>query len=327
MALPSWVTDSQGQGYRTLVNVSKNVRHASQPMYRFRQFVETEPGYGKQAGDTFDIYRVPYAPPSNDSEFGELERIPTTTVVPTRRSLTIKNRGKAIPFTGQLEDLAELDVESNVFMKFLKNHQAASLDIAAATAFKSSDVIAIPTGASAITWDVDGTASTQATSNITTFHIKEIVDAMKVGVFGSGNTARPVPFYANEHYICIASVKAMRGLKDDPDWVYAATYANERGLYTGEVGMMPYYGVRFVEQNFTSALSNGVGSSSVLGEAIIFGADAVREIVVVPEEVREKIPENYGLDKGIAWYSLLGFGRVWDFSTDSEEHIVRITSS
>lgn len=327
MALPSWVTDSTGSGYRTLVNVSKNVRHASQPMYRFRQFVETEPGYGKQAGDTFDIYRVPYSPPTDESEFGELERIPQISVVPTRRSLTIKNRGKAIPYTGQLEDLAELDVESNVFMKFLKNHQAASLDIAAATAFKSSDLIYIPTSATAGTWDVDGTASTSATSNIATFHIKEIVDAMKVGVFGSGNTGRPVPFYSGNEYICIASIKFLRGLKDDPDWVYAATYANEKGLYTGEIGSMPYYGVRFVESNFTSALSNGVGTNSVLGEAIIFGADSVREIVVVPEEIREKVPENYGLDKGVAWYSLLGFGRVWDFSADSEEHIVRVTSS
>ena len=326
MSLPAWVTDSTGQGYRTLVNVSKNVRQASQPQYKFRQFAETEPGYGKQAGDTFDIYRVPYSPPTDDSEFGELERIPQLTVAPTRRSLTIKNRGRAIPYTGQLENLAEVDVESNVFMKFLKNHQAASLDIAAASAFKTSDVIYIPTSASAGTWDVDGTPSTTATSNITTFHLKEIVDGMKVGLFGA-NTARPVPFFSGSEYMVIGSVQFMRGLKDDPDWIYAATYANEKGLYSGEIGSMPYYNLRFVESNFLTALEHNAGASTVLGEAVIFGADAVREIVVVPEEIREKAPENYGLDKGVAWYSLLGFGRVWDYSTDSEEHIVRITSA
>lgn len=327
MALPAWVTDSTGQGYRTLVNVSKNVRHASQPMYKFRQFVETEPGYGKQAGDTFDIYRVPYSPPTDASEFGELERIPQLSVTPTRRSITIKNRGRAIPFTGQLEDLAELDVESNVFMQFLKNHQSASLDIAAAAAFKTSDLIYAPTAASTGVFDGDGTPSTTALVNIGTYHIKEIVDAMKTGSFGAAGTGRPVPFHTGSEYLCVASVKFMRGLKDDPDWVYAATYANEKGLYSGEVGAMPYYQVRFVEANFATSLSNGVGTGSVLGEAVIFGADSVREIVVVPEEIREKVPENYGLDKGIAWYSLLGFGRVWDFSTDGEEHIVRVTSA
>jgi len=60
---------------------------------------------------------------------------------------------------------------------------------------------------------------------------------------------------------------------------------------------------------------------------VIFGEDPVREIVAIPEEVRAKLPEDYGRDKGIAWYAMLGWGRVWDFSADSEEHIVLITDN
>jgi len=70
-----------------------------------------------------------------------------------------------------------------------------------------------------------------------------------------------------------------------------------------------------------------VGSSSVLGEAIFFGADPVIEAVAVAEEIRAKIPEDYGRSKGVAWYALLGFENVWDFSTDSEDHIVVVRST
>jgi N4-gp56 family major capsid protein len=153
--------------------------------------------------------------------------------------------------------------------------------------------------------------------------VKDVIDSMKVGSFG-GNTGRPIPYYDGESYVCIASVAFLRGLKDDPDYEVAAKYAHPEDLYLGEVGR--FYNCRFIETNHTSALSNGVGTGSVLGEAIFFGEDPVREIVAIPEEVRAKLPEDYGRDKGLAWYAMLGWGRVWDFSTDAEEHIVRIAS-
>jgi hypothetical protein len=38
-----------------------------------------------------------------------------------------------------------------------------------------------------------------------------------------------------------------------------------------------------------------------------FGEDTVAEALVVPEEMRGKIPSDYGRAKGIAWYYLGGF--------------------
>ena len=38
-----------------------------------------------------------------------------------------------------------------------------------------------------------------------------------------------------------------------------------------------------------------------------FGEDTVAEALVVPEEMRGKIPTDYGRAKGIAWYYLGGF--------------------
>lgn len=40
------------------------------------------------------------------------------------------------------------------------------------------------------------------------------------------------------------------------------------------------------------------------------GGDTVTEAVCVPEEIRAKIPGDYGRSRGIAWYYLGGFGLV-----------------
>jgi N4-gp56 family major capsid protein len=232
--------------------------------------------------------------------------------------------GNSIPYTGKLDDLSEFSVD-NMITVALRNDMARVMDTAVATKFKESDISYTPTSASAGTFDVDGTVNTSATANLSLFHVKEIVDAMKTGIYGAIGTGNPVPPWDGENYVAIASVKALRGIKDDPDFEEVVKYADPERLLTGEVGRI--YGVRFIETNNTAALSNGVGSSSVLGEAIFFGADPVIEAVAVAEEIRAKIPEDYGRSKGVAWYALLGFENVWDFSTDSEDHIVVVRST
>ena len=325
MAQQSWASDSGANGFKTTVDISKKVVHAAQPLMKARQFVNVEPAFGKNKGESVQIYRAGNTATVEDTAtINELDRIPTTNVTVTPRLITVNEYGRAIPFTGKVETLAEVDVESNVYLKALRNHMVKTIDYHVAQAFKGSDIIAIPTSSTALTWDVDGTASTTATSNITAKHIKDIVDAMKTGEFGA-NTGRPIPYYDGESYVCLASNKFLRGLKDDADYEVTAKYAHPEDLYLGEVGR--FYNVRFVETNHITALSNGVGTGSVLGEAIFFGEDPVREIVAIPEEIRSKLPEDFGRDKGLAWYAMLGWGRVWDFSTDSEEHIVRVASA
>ena len=46
------------------------------------------------------------------------------------------------------------------------------------------------------------------------------------------------------------------------------------------------------------------------GTIVAIGAIAVAEAVAVPEEIRGKIPGDFGRDRGIAWYYLGGFGIV-----------------
>ena len=314
-------------GYLSIAKLSRTIRHAAQPLMKFRQFTRIEPGLGMGRGDTLNFNKL-----SNVQTQGgticELQDIPETNVSITRGTLVLQEWGNSIPYTGKLEALSEFSTD-NLFTVAIRNDMAKVLDKAVSDEMRNSDTIYIPTSASAGTWDDDGTVSTTATANLSIFHVKEIIDALKTGQFGGTtlgtNAGNPVPPYDGENYMSIASVKALRGLKDDPDWESAIKYADPERFLNGEVGR--FYGCRFIESNNTNALSNGVGTNSVLGEAFFFGADTIAEGVAIPEEVRVKIPVKYGRDKGIAWYALLGFKIIWDLTTDKESHIVRVTSA
>ena len=76
----------------------------------------------------------------------------------------------------------------------------------------------------------------------------------------------------------------------------------------------------------TNFLDNSVGAS-LFGEGIVFGSDSVREKIVTPEEIRIKIPSDFGRDRGIAWYYMGNFKITWNFTNDAEAHIVHISST
>lgn len=125
-----------------------------------------------------------------------------------------------------------------------------------------------------------------------------------------------------ENYICIAAVNFLKELRKDADWKNAALYGDPERLFAGEVGRIE--GVRFIEE--TNYLSNTIGSGGNYGEAVIFGKEAVIEGIAIPEEIRAKIPTDYGRSKGLAWYGIMGFKRMWDATdTNQDTHIFHLT--
>ena len=88
----------------------------------------------------------------------------------------------------------------------------------------------------------------------------------------------------------------------------------------GEIGR--YENQRYVEQTNIAKGIGTTGISTVNGGDMAgwvnglsdwmftFGNDTVAEAIAVPEEMRGKIPTDYGRSKGVAWYYLGGFGIV-----------------
>jgi len=322
MAGQNWTVAADG-GHFANPRLSAKLRFHNTSRYIFRQFSRPEPGFGKQRGESIDFDKVSMAE-TQGGQIGEFQDIPETKFSIVKDSLSVTEWGNSIPWTGKLETLSEFNPSAPV-QKVILNDQKKVLDEALAAQMTTNDIKYIATGAATQAWDVDGTASTTATTQFNFFHLKEMVDAAKKGIFGAGNTGRIIPPMSDGNYVLILSVTAARGLFDDPEYQDAAHFAYPRKLFNGEIDEITY-NTRIVRSNNAAALSEDKGSNDI-GEALLIGDDPVVEGVALPEELRYKLAVKYGRDKGLAWYFVGGFKRPWDYTADGEEHIIHFTSA
>lgn len=314
-----WSTGTLG-GYFTNIKLSEQIRYAAQPLMRFRQFCNIHEALGKGKGDTIEFPKVSNLGTSGGT-LVETNTMPETNFTQRRGTMTVNEYGLAVPYTGKLEALSAFSIK-DMTTRTLRDDEAKVLDSAAGAKFTSGYAKYVCLSATSGTLTTNSTAGGTATGNLNVYHLKQIVKQLKkwnIKPFSDGN------------YICIGSIEAIGGLRDDTatgGWIDAAKYAQPRdannGLFTGEVGKIQ--GVRCLEEN--NVLSNIIGNSSAYGEAVVFGDDAVVEAIAVPEEIRAKIPTDYGRSQGVAWYGLLGFELMWSFGNtgDAEEHIIHVTS-
>jgi len=306
-----WAVDSLG-GYLASDSLSQKIRHAAQPMMKFRQFVDPEGGMGKGRGDTILFDKI-----SNISTAGgtlsETSTIEKRNYTIKQGSLTVVEYGNAIPFTLKAKTLAEVDVPE-IVKTVLRNDMAKVLDSAAATQFKTARFKAVCTNTATTVFTTNSIATATAAASMSDKNVRDVIDYMKKAL---------IPRYDGMNYMCIASTTSIRGLYDYFEQkIITSDKSMAAPMYSGEIGS--YYGCRFLEE--TSVLSNVLGSGTQYGEAVFFGADAIREGIVIPEEIRIDLPKDFGRDQGIAWYYLGGFVKTWDYATDAEERIVHVTS-
>lgn len=114
-----------------------------------------------------------------------------------------------------------------------------------------------------------------------------------------------------DDYFAVAHPSTWRPLKNGLETIHQYVEQGFQMILNGEIGR--YEGVRFVEQNNIDKAGWSAGKSN---QAFFFGEDTVTEGIVVPEEIRGKIPGDYGRSKGVAWYYLGGFGIIHG-ATDS----------
>lgn len=300
----NWAVSADG-GYLANQVLSRQLRFQEQPLLRFRQFCGIARGIGLRRGDTL-LYDKIRNVQVEGRTIAEDETVPQTKMVIAQDSMTVTEYANSIPYTGKLEALSEFD-PNNIIQRGLRDDQAKVLDAAAGAQFQATDIIMTPTGTTASptrTTVYTGTCATVIARNVMVCDLKAARRILQKML---------VPPYDGENYIAILSVEAMGGVEDDDEFVEAAKYGDPERLFAGEVGRIA--GVRCILE--TNVLSNTLGAAAGFGEGVIFGRDVVQEGVVIPEEIRAKIPTDYGRDKGVAWYYLGGFDRIWDYSTDN----------
>jgi N4-gp56 family major capsid protein len=328
MAGQLWSVNTLG-GYLYALNLSDELREALQPVSKFRQFADIKDAsqQGKKHGDTFTWDVVGTVARAN-RQLAETNTIGEGNFTIYQATMTVQERGHSIPYSGKLEALSQFEVRQPI-MRALKNDAARDLDALAWQQFNRCALRAtLQTNTT-----IFGSASTApgtASIAMNTGHVKDIVDEMR---------ERNIPGYTGDDYYALARPKALRQVKNNLESIHQYT---ERGLgmiMNGEIGR--YENTRFVEQThiarggatdsvtfdaFASVADAWNNSSSgAMDWVFFFGEDTVGEGIVIPEEMRAKIPTDFGRSKGVAWYCLEGYGLAHEQPTECR--VVKVDSA
>lgn len=316
MAGQLWGTSSLG-GYMYSLNLSKELRISLRPIVKFRQFADVKDAahQGLSKGDTFH-WNVYSTVANGGGTLTEGNAIAETNFTITQGTMSITERGNSLPFTSKLDDLSEQPVKE-IISKVLKIDCAQVLDDMIADQIDTTPLRVVPTGGTAtdsVVLTTNGTAT--ATNNVALGkdHIKAVVDVLK---------ERSVPSYEGDDYFCLAWPTTFRTLKNNLESISQYVETGFQMIRNGETGR--YEGVRFIEQTYRAKGGSASGMGTAAGAwtngksdwAVFFGADTVAEAVAIPEEIRGKIPTDYGRSRGIAWYYLGGAGLVHETASQA----------
>lgn len=314
MAQFQWQFDAPTGVYKSHA-MSSRLYWAAVAMSVFVDHARPVEGFGKKMGETVTLTRIQNIAEPTSVDLIEGIRIPEDEFSISTTSITVKEIGRAVPYTSIAEDLSKYDLENPIQRK-LRDQMKLALDTKAATVYKQAKVKYVPTGLTSNNITTNGTPGAAATENMNVYHVEEIRDYM----FDTLH----VPPVSGEDYQAIFRTLGLRGIKRDPAWEEWQKYTNPQAKFNNEVGKIE--NIRFQETNHSNALGK-VGTGSVLGEGVVFGEDNVALAEVETPELRAAIPGDFGRSKAVAWYGILELGLIWDTGNAGEARVVHVTST
>lgn len=286
-----WQTDALG-GFMWAPNLSRKLRTALQPMVRFRQFCDAREAFGLGKGELYN-WNVYSDVQTQGGTLAETATMPETNYTITQQTLTITEFGNSVPFSKKLDDLSEHPV-TEIIHKVLKNDARKALDATANAQFELTPIRIVGDSATTISVTTNGIPSGAPVGEYNFTHAKLVSDEM---------AERDIPTFDGNNWMAIARPTTLRNFKTDLEGIHQYTSEGWHVIMNGEKGR--YEGIRYVEQ--TNIPNEGWANSDGI---FFFGSDTVVEAFAIPEEVRGKIPTDYGRSRGIAWYANLGYGIV-----------------
>jgi len=319
MAQYTWGFDSPSGVFKSHAMSSK-IYETAVANTKFMPFAKPVDGFGKKKGETVTLTRIAAISEPTSAALTEGTKISEDTYAITTTSITVSEYGRSVPFTSLAEDLSVVDIENSVQAR-LREQMTLSLDTVASAAFKTTQVKYTPTGVTSADTTTGSSFTSAATNNMNMYHMEQIYDLLYDTYLA--------PPLEGDKYIGIFRHLAVRGLMRDSDWVEWHKYVGPAAKENGEVGQIE--NIRVIDTNHgnnAGTLGLGkVGTSNVLGEGVVFGQDAIAIATVQEPELRAKIAGDYGRDKGVAWYGVLGMGAIWTAANAGQAKIVHVGST
>jgi N4-gp56 family major capsid protein len=315
--MQTWSQDTPSGPFRNNF-LSEKLYEASFEKAEVIQWVEPVDGFGKKKGDTVNLFTM--TGPVESPTKGILQeniRIPETAVGLSGTNFVIQEFGEAVTWTNIYDDWAKYDLPAFV-KKRLREIMKLTLDVSAGDAYKRAPICMTPSSASGVTIDTNGTPSVAASAAVGVPHVQIARDylygTLKAPYFGEGDS-----------FIMIANWATTRSIRNDPLWKEWYVMGNPEKLQRGEIGMIE--NIRIIETNHDTVLQIATAGTTNVGQAFIFGDEAVAFAEAQTPELRLKVADDYGRNLGCAWYGQLGFGLFHATANPREARILRLTGS
>lgn len=294
----SWTYDAPSGVYKNHA-LSSKIREEAMYDTVFMRFVTPEPGFGKGKGESVTITKIANLALAN--RVSEMDELPRNRPAISTKAITVSEWGNAIPVTNLEKQLTHYDAQSR-FQKVLRTNISETMDKMCADAFKLTPIRYAPTGVSTSSITTNSVFGATATANLGINHLREIRDYMR--------STLKVPYFRNGKYVGILSTRAARGIKNDPEYKDWQAPTDKSPFISGM--LKDVEGFMLIETNHVNALDDLAGASTVLGEAVFFGDDAVALAEVQTPELRAEPPRDFGRFVDVGWTGILEAGIVWD---------------
>lgn len=279
---------------------SKEIMFQAQPVLRFDQFAQVKTDLSATPGKQITFFKY-----NNLTAGGSLTEgtpLATQALAGSQVSITVGEYGNAVAVSNLLMATAFSDVMSDA-AKLLGQDYAKVIDAMA------RDTLEDGAGSTVFADDAVNVDAVGATDYLTMEEIKDAVEILAT------NNA---PKINNDHWVCFVHPHQSRNLRDDADWVTVGKLDPQR-LYNGEIGRID--DVIFVETTQVSIDHNAAATPVDIYSALMIGDNAFGKAVALPVEMRDNGVVDFGRERDLAWYSILGEGVI------NEDNIVKIQTA
>ena len=284
---------------------SLDIQHNALGIMRFEEFAVQKTELGVLSGQTITFTR--YANVTRGGTLAEQTAMTLQTMSASQTTLTVTEYGNAIGVTEKLLQLSYDDVLSEAALLLGR-------DYAIVADLEHRDTLINNLTNTAFAGGKASAAALLAADYMDVEVIRQAVETLQ--------TAN-APKFMGDFYVCFVHPHQAAYIKRDPDWIAANNYANTRRLFNGELGR--WEDVIFIATTHMTngaagagdpaekaGLQNAGADGQHLYEACLFGDSCLAKATGLPVEMRESGVIDFGRQHGIAWYSIEGYGLLYD---------------
>lgn len=279
---------------------SQEVLLAAQPLLKFDQFAVVKTELNVSPGMTIQF--LGYDNISLGGQLTEGTQITTKTLATNTRQITVYEYGNAVATSELLLQTSFRDVMADAAVLLGRDY---------ATVVDAEERSVLETTTQKVYGGRKASRDLLGASDI--LNVRAIKDAVEV------LSTKNIPKVNGDFYVCFVHPHQSRNLRDDTAWINAAQYGDPDRIFNGEIGRIE--DVVFIETTDLTVVPVDEESGGVTNEdvdtykSLLFGAEAFAKAVALPVEMRDNGIIDFGREHALAWYGIMGFGTLRDYTT------------